>query len=397
MRLGYHNYGECERVGAAVRGSKSGMVGTRQTQHWDSGWGYDPPRPARRGGCIRVLFTVLAVIVVAVIVEVHGFRVTTGSPAPRPTAAPRGLAAKVDPGLVDVVSSLSYQREIAEGTGLVLTSSGEVLTNNHVIDGATSVQVTDIGNGRTYPATVVGYDIGADIAVLQIRGAPSLRTVRLGNSASVQVGEDVTAFGNAGGKGGTPSVATGTVTGLNQSITATSEAEGTSEQLSGLIMTDAALQPGDSGGPLVTAAGRVIGLDTAATSTFQFQQVAAQGFAIPINQAAALGGQIRAGRSSAAVHIGPTAFMGVQLEWQSGSSGTRGDVIGVVPGTPAARAGLGAGDVLVSVGGRPASSSSAVQETLGRLHPGDRTTVSWQDRAGAVHTATIVLAPGPAA
>jgi len=132
-------------------------------------WSYEPPRRARRGGCGRMLFGLVAAVAILVILGLHGVTIPTGNaPAPAPPGpAPRGLAAKVDPGLVDVVCQLGYDHAVAEGTGQVLTPDGEVLTNNHVIDGATSIQVTDIGTGRTYAASVVGYDISADIAVLQ--------------------------------------------------------------------------------------------------------------------------------------------------------------------------------------------------------------------------------------
>lgn len=181
------------------------------------------------------------------------------------------IAALVDPCLVDVVSTLGYQDAISEGTGLALTLSGEVLTNNHVIEGATSIKITDVGNGRSYPATVAGYDPGGDIAVLQLSGASGLKTVTVSSSSKAAIGEKVIALGNAGGKGGTPAVAAGTVTGLNETITATDEATGTAEQLTRLIRTNAALQAGDSGGPLVSTTGTVIGLDTAASSGYQFQ------------------------------------------------------------------------------------------------------------------------------
>jgi S1-C subfamily serine protease len=176
------------------------------------------------------------------------------------------IESKVDPGLVDVVSTLSDQNATAEGTGMVLTSTGEILTNNHVIDGATSIKVIDIGNGKTYTASVVGYDATKDVAVLQLQGASGLTTIPIGDSSSVTAGSKVTALGNAGGKGGTPSVATGTVTALNQSITASDEGSGNSEQLSGLIESNAPIQAGDSGGSLVNSSGQVVGMDTAASS-----------------------------------------------------------------------------------------------------------------------------------
>src|ERR1700728_2170952 len=137
----------------------------------------------------------------------------SGSGAPSDISA---IASKVDPGLVDINTTLSYQDEQAAGTGMVLTPTGEVLTNNHVIVGATSISVTDVGNGQTYSASVVGYDITQDLAVLQLRGASGLQTVSIGNSSTVSVGESVVGIGNAGGTGGTPSSAGGAVTALNQ-------------------------------------------------------------------------------------------------------------------------------------------------------------------------------------
>jgi len=177
------------------------------------------------------------------------------------------VEAKVDPAIVDIVSTLDYGAGEAAGTGIVLTSSGEVLTNNHVVEGATSIRVTDVGNGKTYTATVVGYDLSYDVAVVQLKGASGLKVASFGDSSKVALGESVVALGNAGGAGGTPSVATGTVTALGQSISAYDEATGSSEQLTGLIETDAGIQAGDSGGPLVDMSGQVIGMDTAASSS----------------------------------------------------------------------------------------------------------------------------------
>ncbi len=308
------------------------------------------------------------------------------------------LVAMVDPGLVDVVSTLGYQDAMSAGTGLVLAPSGEVLTNNHVVEGATSIKVTDVGNGRAYNATVVGYDQSGDVAVLQLRGASGLKVVTLGNSSKVTVGQKVTAFGNAGGKGGTPAVGAGKVTGLGESIIATDEAASTSEHLSGLIRTDAALQAGDSGGPLVSANGLVIGLDTAASTSFQLQSSATQGFAIPVNRAASIAAQIEAGRASATIHIGATGFLGVQLMLYAipGSpSSTVPAVVGVMPGMPAAGAGLTAGDVIVSVDGHPVSSPSDIQARLETRHPGDKISISWDDPSGQTHAATVILATGP--
>src|SRR5215813_13343490 len=212
------------------------------------------------------------------------------------------VAAQTNPGLVDVVSTLGLQQAASAGTGLVLTPSGEILTNNHVIKGATSIRVTDIGNGRTYPAKVVGYNQSKDIAVLQLVGASGLQTVALGDSSTVKVGDKV--------------VAVGKVAGLGAAINASDGGAGTVEHLTGLIRRSAPIQPGDSGGPLVSNTGKVIGIDTAGSSSagFQFQggqSQATQAFAVPINEAVAIAHQIEAGQASATVHIGATGILGV--------------------------------------------------------------------------------------
>ena len=242
------------------------------------------------------------------------------------------IAAKVNPGLVDVVSTLGYQGAKAAGTGMVLTPNGEVLTNNHVIDGATSVKAVDVGNGRTYTAKVVGYDKSHDVAVLQLQGASGLQTVSL-SSAGPQDGQKVVALGNAGGKGGTPSVVTGRITGTGQSITAADEGAGNAERLTGMIGHNAPIQPGDSGGPLVNTSGEVVGMNTAGSSSSSAvggqsgqTQTRTQAFAIPIARASSIADQIEAGTPSSTVHIGGTAFLGVQTS-PSGTGGT-----GALPG-----------------------------------------------------------------
>ncbi|HXR23478.1 MAG TPA: trypsin-like peptidase domain-containing protein, partial [Acidimicrobiales bacterium] len=234
------------------------------------------------------------------------------------------IASGVDPGLVDVNTTLGYQHAEAAGTGVVLTSTGEVLTNNHVIDGATSISVTDVGNGRVYTATVVGYDRSRDVAVIQLSGASGLKVASIGDSSSVRIGEAVVGIGNGGGQGGTPSAAGGSVIGLGKSITATEDDGGNPEQLSGLIEVNANIQPGDSGGPLVDTAGRVLGIDTAASTGFSFQTSGTQGYAIPINAALTIAKQIEAADASATVHIGPTALIGVEVTSSGSTSGLGG-------------------------------------------------------------------------
>jgi S1-C subfamily serine protease len=340
---------------------------------------------------------------------------TTGAGAPSDVT---GVAAKISPALVDINTNLSYESEQAAGTGIVLTSNGEILTNNHVIDGATSISVTDIGNHKTYTASVVGYDRTKDIAVLQLHNASGLQTASLGNSSNASVGEDVVGVGNAGGTGGTPSAAGGTVTALNQSITASDDGDGTSEQLSGLIETNADIQPGDSGGALVDTSGNVLGIDTAASAGFSFQSNSqsggTQGFAIPIDTALSLAKAIEEGSGSSTIHIGETAFLGVEINAASSSSGSGGfgsafggnsgntgssaagaSVASTVTNGPAQEAGLAQGDVITSLGGKSISTPNDLTTAISQYHPGDKVSIGWTDSSGQTHTATVQLSSGP--
>jgi S1-C subfamily serine protease len=386
---------------------------------------YPVPEPPRRSrgrhalGLTATAFVAMAVGAGSAVALSHG-----SSPSGSATATSKTMlttsqiAKRVSPALVDVTSTLGYSQATAKGTGIVLTSNGEVLTNNHVINGATSVSVTDIGNGKTYKATVVGYDESHDIAVLQLSGASGLTTAATGDSSTVRTGDRVVALGNAGGLGGEPSVAPGTVTALDQSITASDESSGSSEQLQGLIETNANIQAGDSGGSLVNAHGQVIGVDTAASSSFQFGgfggfgngngfggdgsqgsggQNTTQGFAIPINTALSIARQIEAGQASSSVHIGPTGFLGLSIAGQQ-EQGSQGVLLeGTVPGTPAAAAGLGQFDVVTSIAGQQVTSGTSIQQIIIRHHPGDKVSIGWTDTNGQPHTATVTLANGPSA
>jgi len=320
------------------------------------------------------------------------------------SAAVQAVASKISPSLVDINTNLGYQNSQAAGTGMVMTSNGLVLTNNHVINGATQITATDIGNGKTYNAKVVGYDRTSDIAVIQLQNASGLTVASFGNSNNVSVGQSVVGIGNAGGVGGTPSTAPGSVTALHQTITASDETQSNQEQLIGLIETNAPIQPGDSGGPLATMGAQVIGIDTAASSTYTFNQSGSQGFAIPINTALDLAHKIIAGQASDTIHIGPTGFLGVQV--QANSSATNGisgpsssgvAVVGTLSGSPAANAGLVQGDTITAVNGVGVTTPAQLTAVLGRYHPGSTVTLSWTDANGANHNAQVTLTTGPAA
>jgi len=303
-------------------------------------------------------------------------------------------SAPIGTGVVVVDSNLSYQGGHGAGTGMVLSGSGEVLTNNHVIKGATSIKIVVPETGHSYKATVVGYDVFDDVAVLQADGAPNLTTVSLGNSATVRRGQSVRAVGNAGGTGRLSSVS-GKVTALARAITV-SDGQGGAEHLTGLIESNAALQPGDSGGPLENAAGKVVGMDTAASTGFRFQNVSSKGgYSIPINKAVTIARRIENGEASATVHIGGTAFLGVEVEANPfGASGAM--VVDVVQGSPARRAGLVPGDLVTRFAGRSIGPPTELTALVLAEKPGARVKLSYVDQAGVTRSATTTLASGPA-
>jgi S1-C subfamily serine protease len=390
-----------------------------------------PPRRRRRAGLLVTLGVVVALAMGAAGVEVgrsmgSAATVPTVQGSVQPSAAAtadpssvpssgstasgtsssasgdtESIAAIVDPALVDIVSTFEYQQATGAGTGIVLTATGEILTNNHVISGATSISVVDVGNGQTYTASVVGYDAAHDVAVLQLNGASGLQTASI-NSSAATVGEAVVAAGNAGGTGGTPTAAAGSVTAVNQSITASNELTGTSERLSGLIQVDAAIQSGDSGGALVDSTGSVIGINTAGSTNYSLSSTTGRGYAIPIADAMAIATAVEAGQASATTHVGDSAFLGVLLGSSSNARGgrttTSGALVGgVVAGDPAAKAGIVAGDTITSLAGKAVDSATTLGQLMIGYHPGDTVTIGWVSSSGTAHTARVTLVSGPPA
>jgi S1-C subfamily serine protease len=324
----------------------------------------------------------------------------------------QALAAKVDPAIVDITSQLKYNNATAEGTGMVISSTGLVLTNNHVINQATSVSATLVVSGKTYTAKVLGYDATDDVALLQLQGASGLKTVSIGDSGKVKVGQAVLALGNAGGRGGLPATAQGTVQGLNRTIQASDSNAGTQETLHGMIQTNAPIQEGDSGGPLVNSAAQVIGMDTAAnTSGFApDQSQATAGFAIPVSHAISIANQIAAGHASTTVHIGLGVFLGVSVASADNPNGCLSNggfggggfgntppvnsgalICQVYPGTPAQASGLTGGDVITSVNGQTVTSSDGLTSLMAGDHPGDQLSVGYVDASGARHQTSVTL------
>ena len=338
--------------------------------------------PTRDGSVRPRGFRTRLVALVVAIVVVTGIGASLAWAKTRPAPVGTGV----------VVVETSFADGQAAGTGMVLTSSGEVLTNNHVIRGATTIKIVLPGTGRSYSAKVLGYSVSKDVAVLKASGASNLRTVSLGNSSTVRVGQSVTATGNAGGTGALTSTS-GTVTALGRAITVGDESG--SQRLTGLIEASSELEPGDSGGPLFNAAHKVVGMNTAASVGYVFRgSRGGDGYAIPINTAIVIAKQIEAGKGSATVHVGPTAFLGISVA--SDQAGGSGAVIaGVLPGGAASTAGLTAGDVITSIDGRAVSSSATLRSALLLEKPGARVTVTYVDTLGASGTVTVTLGAGP--
>jgi S1-C subfamily serine protease len=333
----------------------------------------------------------------------------THSPGAVKTAArtTRAATSAEEVGVVDITTVLNYGEAAAAGTGVVLTPSGEILTNNHVIDGATKIKVTVVSSGASYSASVVGTDPADDVAVLRLSDASGLATAHLATAeqaSDVAVGDAVTAVGNAGGAGGnaggaggTPTAATGAVVALGRDITASDENGTDPEQLTGLIEVNAAVEAGDSGGPLYSN-GVVIGIDTAASTSGRGRvattaaRSGSEGFAIPITTATAVAERIVAGERSDSIHQGSPAFLGVQLP----DGGDGATISGVVAGSPAATAGLQAGDTITAVDGTDIDRGTTLSDALDRHQPRDHVSISWSDAAGGSHTATVTLTTGPA-
>jgi S1-C subfamily serine protease len=378
-----------------------------------------------------------------------GTRSPTGSaardiPSPHTSAAGSGtpgggtvlneaaVEQKVEPGLVNITAALTYQSETAEGTGMILSASGLVLTNNHVIDGSTKVKVSLVGNGgQTYQAQVVGYDSSADVALLKLTDASGLTTVAFGDSSQVSVGTWVLALGDAEGRGViTP--APGTISALDRSIQASDEGSGTTEDLYHMLQTNAQIQQGDSGGALADNAGQVIGMVTAANTASRGQSGGTMGFAIPIDAALDIADEIRGGQASSAVSIGLPGFLGVDVAQSSSANprqqaadtrqpgarrvgaacvvagqqpsvpakiapaGTGALIVGVLCDSPAQSKGLLPGDVITSVNGQPITTPVSLTAITARYHPGTAVPVIWWAANGSRHAARIMLGSGPA-
>ena len=448
-------------------GQPSGGYGPPGGGYGQPGGGYGPPggpQPGRRRN--HPLLYVLVAVVAAALGAGAVFALQAKSPSssssgfspqdvPSPASSPgngntntsgideQAVAGKVEPGLVDITATLRYTGQVFEGTGMVLNSSGLVLTNNHVVDGSTGLTATVVTSGRKYRAQIVGTDATDDVALLKLTGASGLTSVRVGDSSKVTLHSPVVALGNAGGAGGTPTVTSGSITALHRTITASDAGSGDSETLHNMLQTNAQIAEGDSGGPLANAAGQVIGMNTAANTQSFGPQGAHEGFAIPINHALAIAHQMAAGRGSAKIRIGETAFMGIAVASTSSSAASSDDspqqqlnrlnqtagqfggginsngrclgnsagnpvprsiapastgtlIAGAFCHAPAAAAGLTGGDVILAINGRAVGAPSSLTGVLAQYRPGQSVRVTWMDTSGQRHTSSLTLTTGPA-
>ncbi|WP_378734351.1 S1C family serine protease [Nocardia brasiliensis] len=312
-------------------------------------------------------------------------------PAP-PPLDPLAVAAVVDPALVEISASTKPFGLGAAGSGIVLTSDGQVLTSHHVIKGADTVTVTDVGNGRTYDAAVLGYDSSADIALLALSGAADLVTARIGSSADLRVRDEVLAIGNAGGVGGTPTAIHGTLTDLDSTIVALNSADLSRKPLTGMLEVAAAVTSGQSGGALADRDGAVIGVIAAASGDpDQSAGRPPNGYAVPIDTAMRVVGQIRSGTPTDTVHVGPTATLGV-LTSDAKPLGARIDL--AIYGMPAYSAGLTHGEVITSVDGRAITSARALHAAINVRKPADTIQLEIIDATGVHRAVSVVLALG---
>ncbi len=329
-----------------------------------------------------------------------GYGSTTGSTVDEAlSAAAADAVAAITPSVVNIDTVVDYGVGQAAGTGIVLSADGLVLTNHHVVEGATSITGTVVGTGETYTATVVGYDPTTDVAVVDLAGASGLPVATLGDSDSLELGELVVGVGNAGGDGGQPTSVEGAVTALDQTITATDAMGGNAETLSNLIATDANIQSGQSGGPLVDASGSVVGVDVAASAAASYGGSDTNGFAIPIDAAVAVARSIVAGQDSGDVHVGGSPFLGVQLgsgsQYGFGAQGSGVTVTGVVAGSAAQTAGLAAGDTITAVDGTAITSAEKLSSLIAAHAVGDQLHIEWVDSSGTMNRTTVPLGAGP--
>ncbi|WP_083886329.1 S1C family serine protease [Actinoalloteichus spitiensis] len=308
-------------------------------------------------------------------------------PARNASNAPEGSVQQVAEKVLPSVTQLQVRGQggAGEGSGVVLSSDGLILTNNHVVEPAVQGGqiVVAFANGTTAPAEIIGRDPSSDLAVVKASGVSDLTPAELGRSDDLSVGQDAVAIGSPFGLTGT--VTSGIISSLDRPVRAGGE-QGTEATVLDAIQTDAAINPGNSGGPLVDMEGRVIGINSAIYSpgagTGQAGSVGL-GFAIPIDQARRIADELRENG------VATRAVLGVQLAVESRQNGA--DVAQVVPGGAAAEAGVEEGDVVIKLNDRVIQSSDALIAAVRSEEPGSTVTLTVRKQGGDEREIQVTL------
>lgn len=311
-----------------------------------------------------------------------------------PDGSVEKVAAKVVPSVVMLETDLGRQSE--EGSGIILSADGMILTNNHVVAAAAKADATSkappkttvtFADGRTASFTVVGADPASDIAVVRVQGVSELTPITLGSSGDLRVGQHVVAVGSPLGLEGT--VTTGIVSALNRPVSTSGEA-GNQNTVLDAIQTDAAINPGNSGGALVNMNGDLVGINSA-IATMGGDSAEAQsgsiglGFAIPVDQAKRIADELIHSPDHTASH----ASLGVRVTSERSLHGAK--VVEVVPGEAASKAGLPEGVTVTAFDKRPIGSADALVAAVRSKAPGDQVTLTYLDPSGASNTAQVTL------
>jgi S1-C subfamily serine protease len=375
-----------------------------------------PPLPPARPswGRSAILFTAALALAIAGIVgytmgkrndsvaqqQPTNLNTSSANSSPAVSGSAQRIADRLDDSIVNITTRLS-SGGAAAGTGIVISADGLALTNNHVIADTAQLRVENSATGAMHSAHVLGYSVTADVALIKIEGVSGLKAAPIGTAADLAIGDGVVGLGNAGGNGGEPSIAPGSVTALNQKIVA-SDTDGSSEQLEGLIQIDAGIQPGDSGGPLADSSGRVVGIDVAASREdprFSFSGGdAGEAYAIPIQKALDVARRITSGTGGEGIHIGATrGVLGIGVGDLNQSDGQGAGVQRVASGSPADDAGITEGSLITAINGTSVGSSSDLTRIMAPYSANAKVKVTWVDDSGDSHRATISLESAPPA